>query len=179
LAKLRANGIDAQMTVINAGSVRKDLMAGDLSVGDVYEMCPYENSLVALELTGQQIKDQLEQAVAGAHENASEGTGRRFPYVGGLRYTADMTEGENQRITSIEVRTSPAWEPLDLTASYVVGTVSFLARGGDGYDVFKEAMGSRYDSGFIDADAFVDYAEANTPLSQPEDTGITYIPPPS
>lgn len=172
------HGITAHVAVINAGGIKKDLLKGPCSVGDVYEMLPYNNTLVLLGLTGQQIKDQIEQAVSNAHENVSK-TGARFPYVAGLRYTADMTRAEGQRITSIELEQGGHYAPLQLGAGYTVVTLGFLAAGGDLYEVFRDASGARYDTGLIDAEAFAAYAQAKQSLAAPAETGVTYVPPPA
>jgi 5'-nucleotidase len=79
----------------------------------------------------------------------------------------------------VEVKTAPdVWSDIDLTKTYTVGTISFLASGGDLYNVLKNTTGARVDSGFVDAEAFMEYAKDKGTLSQPADTGITYTPAP-
>jgi len=47
--------------------------------------------------------------------------------------------------------------PIDLEASYRTVVNNFIATGGDGFDSLKNAKGTRYDTGFVDAESFMDY----------------------
>ena len=47
----------------NSGGIRADVSAGPITVADIYEVSPFNNALVLFELTGQQIKDGLENDV--------------------------------------------------------------------------------------------------------------------
>jgi len=52
------------LAVTNGGGLRKSVMAeGDLSKRDIFELLPFENALVALDLTGAQVLDLLRVAV--------------------------------------------------------------------------------------------------------------------
>jgi 5'-nucleotidase len=128
-----------------------------------------------IKVTGQQLSDALDAAVSGAVDDNKTG---RFPYVGGARYTADMTKPAGQRITVLEVKDSTgAFVAVDPTKEYTVATNSFLAGGGDGYTIFENATYRKDINHVADSDAFIDYAKFIKTLTQPADTGVTYIPP--
>jgi 5'-nucleotidase len=56
--------------------------------------------------------------------------------------------------------------PIDLTKTYRVATVTFLAQGGDNFTVMK--AGKNYTAtGYKDIDAFVAYMKANPKLAPP------------
>jgi len=167
LARLARTGEPAELALVNAGGVRESIRQGDISVGAAYTIMPFNNTLFLLSLTGRTFRAALEYGV-------TRGNGA-FPYVAGVRYTANMNRPEGQRITSVDVLRDGAWRALEPERTYRVVTNSFLAGGGDGYAMLKNAP-DRYDTGFVDAQAFIDFVKAESPLSPPDETGVTYIP---
>ncbi len=159
--KSDANGLNVDFSLVNAGGVRTPLEAGALTVGDVYTLLPFGNTLVVLELSGAQVAAALEQGV----DIALGGNNGAFPYAGNLRCQMDLNAPRGSRVTKIEIRRSPkAWEALDPEKIYRAVVSSYLAGGGDGYTVFKNASGYRYDTGFVDTEVFLDYAAAKQVL---------------
>ncbi|MBN1225019.1 MAG: bifunctional metallophosphatase/5'-nucleotidase [Candidatus Aminicenantes bacterium] len=53
----------AEVAFQNSGGIRADISSGPITVADIYEISPFNNTLVLFELTGQQIKDGLETDV--------------------------------------------------------------------------------------------------------------------
>ena len=162
LRKANQVGLNAHMAVINAGGIRRDILSGDLTVGDIYELLPFENTLVIAELTGEVIRDILDQW-------ASHAGGGQFPYLAGARYSVDMNLPEGQRITGFEIENEDGhWEPVDSNTRYRVVSISFL-----NLDQYNPSY--FYDTGFIDAEVFQEYAHAVSPLVRIP-TNVTYIP---
>ena len=64
--------------------------------------------------------------------------------------------------------------PIDPAATYRVATNNFLADGGDGFTVFRE--GTNRVGGVDDLTAFINYLEANSPVSPPSINRINEIP---
>ena len=163
-------GLKVDLALVNAGGVRQDLLAGDLTVGDIYTLLPFENTVIVLTMTGEQIKQGLEYG-------ASEEEGA-FLYPAGLRFTCDQNRPKGDRITRMEVLgASGSWTKVDPKASYRVAVSSFVAGGGDGNSVFLEPR-ERYDTGFVDAEVFSDYAAAQGTLIRPKTYLVDYIPAP-
>jgi 5'-nucleotidase len=65
-----------------------------------------------------------------------------------------LTQPRGQRFSNIEIKKDGVWLPIDLNATYVVVTNSFLAGGGDGYATFRKAS----DEGRV-TDTFINYAQ--------------------
>lgn len=165
LEAVRAPGLKAVLAIENAGGVRTDVAQGPLSMAAVYEVLPFGNTVVVLGLTGREIRQALETGV-GRGEGA-------FPYLSGARYTVDLSRPEGGRIVSVEVGSAKTgWTPLKEEASYLVATNSYLAGGGDGYQVLKEARGFREDTRYLDADVFIQYAVRQKTLRRPAETGV-------
>jgi len=167
-------GQKAQLAVVNGGGVRVDLPAGDLTMGQVYSLV-LGNTLFVLKLTGAEVRAALDAAVAKATSTGNNGG--PFPYVAGIRYTADMNQPAGQLITSLEIQSGTSWQAIDPATPYTVVTASYLAGGGDYYDVFKNATLYRVDLGFVDAEVFAEWATMKVTLNKaPADTGVTFVP---
>jgi 5'-nucleotidase len=169
--KLRTVEKDAAASVVlavqNGGGVRTDLGQGDLTVAEVIEMLPFNNTLVVLTLTGDQIRAAVNHGLT-----RKEGS---FPYLAGCRAAA-RKKGDGWELMSLDVKEgSGGWTPLKDDGRYRVVTNSFLASGGDGYTMFKEAA-EKTDTGFIDADAFVEYAQAQGILKPLAEPALTFQP---
>jgi 5'-nucleotidase / UDP-sugar diphosphatase len=119
------------VTIINGGGIRTSIKKGEVRRRDLYNTLPFDNYIVAIKLTGSQIRDALEHGVSAVEEG--EG---RFPQVSGLAFKFSRSEKIGTRIKEILV----AGKPIDLEKEYIVTTNDFLAAGGDGYKAFGEAI---------------------------------------
>lgn len=83
----------ADLSYQNAGGVRiENLPAGDITVGDVMKMDPFQNDLVELHVTGKELAAML----ISCYDNDKQ----RFPYVGGM--TCDIvTDPVTQKIRKL------------------------------------------------------------------------------
>jgi len=138
----------------NGGGVRVTVPTGPISVGKVYEVLPFGNTLVVMDLKGSEVVAALENGVS----QWEQGAGRFLSGVTGLKYAFDLAKPVGQRVTKVEVVGKDGlYGPIDLEASYRTVVNNFIATGGDGFDSLKNAKGTRYDTGFVDAESFMDY----------------------
>ncbi len=93
------------------GGLRIELSKGDITVGHVFELMPFENQLAVVEISGEQI-GQLAQFIAS--------TGGQP--VAGMRMVI-----HDGRAKDIEI----AGQPLDDSKTYHLLTYDYLANGGD------------------------------------------------
>lgn len=136
----------------NGGGIRASIPKGPITVGKVYEVLPFGNTLVVMDLKGREILEALENGVSQWEQTAG-----RFLQVAGLRYAFDLSRPAGSRVVRVEVKEGEGYRPLDLEATYRVVTNNFIAAGGDGFTVLKNAQGYRVDTGFADAESFMDY----------------------
>jgi len=148
----KTKGAGVQIALQNGGGIRASIPRGPITVGKVYEVLPFGNTLVVMDLKGKEILAALENGVSQWEQGAG-----RFLQVSGLRYAFDLARPAGSRVVRVEVRTEKGFAPLDLEATYRVVVNSFIANGGDGFTVLKEAQGYRVDTGFSDAESFMDY----------------------
>ena len=160
----------ADISLQNAGGVRIDIPAGDITVGKVYTLLPFKNTLYRLQLTGAQVRAALEDGI----DSVLNGTGSgAYPYTGGLRFSVDMNQPRGNRIGNPEVRDAGGnWKPLDPAASYRLITNNFTAEGGDKYDTLKAIPAAQREDTFLDyADSFLQYVRSRSPLAKPAVAG--------
>lgn len=148
---------NADISIQNGGGVRVDLPAGDVTVGKIYSVLPFKNTLVQLQMTGAEVKAALEDAIASVVAN---NTGS-YPYTGGLRWDVDLNQPAGSRLSQLEVKTASGYVPLDPAKTYNVATIDFLADGQDGYTTLKSITGTRRTEVGLDyAEAFLTYVES-------------------
>lgn len=155
----------ADIALQNAGGVRIDIPAGDITVGNVYTLLPFKNLLVRMTLTGAEVKATLEDAV----DSVMNGTGTgAYPYTAGLRFDVDMNQAKGSRVTNLQLRKADGtWEAFDFGREYKVITNNFTAGGGDNYNTLKTVPAARQENTFLDyADSFLQYVLEASPLTK-------------
>ena len=136
LADILRQAAGADAAIINGGGIRTSIPQGPILVKNIYAVLPFDNYLVAIKLTGKQIKDALEHGVSGVEEGAG-----RFPQVSGLSFTYSLKAPAGSRVKEVLV----GGKPLDLQKEYTLATNDFMAAGGDGFQSFGEALKSSPD----------------------------------
>lgn len=145
VADAMRRAMEADIALMNPGGLRADLPAGEITWGMLYAVLPFQNKLVKLELTGEQIHQLLEQQFP-PHQPYP-----RMLQISGFRYTWDAARPSGRKV--VEVLKDGL--PLDRKAVYTVVTNSFLAEGGDRFGVFTQGVGKV--AGPVDLEAVVDY----------------------
>lgn len=176
LWKARQVGLNPDFAIQNAGGVRMGLPAGDISVGKIYEIMPFENTLFILELSGKDLQTCFETLMQRIENPDNDGC---FPYTGQLRYTIDPLQPAGNRISHLEyLSSSGEWHAIDPEHTYRIATNAYLASGRDGYTVFGTADSYRYDTGFIDAEIFMEYLSVQTDLMPASNPLLSVVQPP-
>ncbi|WP_207481270.1 bifunctional metallophosphatase/5'-nucleotidase [Arenibaculum pallidiluteum] len=166
-----ASSRGAQVAIMNGGGIRTSIPAGQVTMGQVIEVLPFSNTLATVELSGADLLKALELGVSRAHDPNASGTGR-FPQVAGMRFAFDAAKPEGGRISSVEIRTSGGYAPLDPSATYKVATNNFMRTGGDGYAVFAAGRNA-YDYGPNIEMVVADYIKAHGPVAPAIEGRIT------
>jgi 5'-nucleotidase len=159
----------SQVAFMNIGGVRASLTVapkydegpGEVTYAEAYDVAPFGNLLVSMDLTGAQIEQVLEQQYVPT---------RSRPYLAlgvsaGFSYTWDDTQPEGQKVVPGSMTLDGV--PIDPNATYRVATIGFLASGGDAFTGFT--AGSNLLGGAEDLANLVDYLEAHPDLRAPAD----------
>jgi 2',3'-cyclic-nucleotide 2'-phosphodiesterase (5'-nucleotidase family)/glucan-binding YG repeat protein len=159
----KANEVEhTDIAIQNGGGIRKSINEGEVTLGEVYEVLPFANLLVTMNLTGEEIWQSLEHGVSGV----ATGEGR-FLQVAGLKFKYDASKPVGYRVWEVSVKTADGYAPIDLTKSYNVATNAFTANGGDGFTVLKDAKeeGRIHDLFFVDYETLSEYIGKNSPVA--------------
>jgi len=131
IADILRKETQADVALINGGTIRADILKGPIRMKDVLSVLPFSNYPVLLKVNGQELKAIFEYGISDP-----DGTSGRFPQVSGIQFTYSPMYPVGQRITNIRV----GGKPLDSMAWYTMATLDFLAAGGDGYLVLKDII---------------------------------------
>jgi 5'-nucleotidase len=148
----------AVVAFTNPGGVRTDITKkedGAVTYADVFASQPFRNQLVTLTLTGNQIKNMLEQQWLDPKRP------RILQLSKGFNYTWDGARPTGERV--IADRMLLNGQRIDPTASYRVTVNNYLAVGGDGFTALKEGSAPQF--GGYDVDALYAYFQANSPIA--------------
>jgi 5'-nucleotidase len=168
------SGAGAQLALMNPGGIRTSLSfanspggeaPGQVTYGEAFAVQPFNNLVVTQTLTGQQLKDVLEQQFVGF---GGQTTQRILQVSTGLTYAYDTTQPAGSRVSAITLNGAP----LDLAASYQVTTNDFLANGGDGFTNLAKGTGRATAPGF-DVDALTSYLGSHAPVAPGPQNRIT------
>ncbi|GGF55333.1 5'-nucleotidase [Marmoricola endophyticus] len=154
---------------MNPGGVRADLTyanspygeaPGEVTYDEAFTVQPFNNYLVSLDLTGQQIYDLLAQQVTGANAGAP----KVLQVSKGFAYRLGASGAVDGSVTL-------DGQPVDKGATYRVVTNNFLAGGGDGFPAFTQGQDVYF--GGLDIDAFAAYLTSVSPYTPPALNRIT------
>jgi hypothetical protein len=109
----------AELSMMNAGGIRSSLLTGNVTVGMIYGIAPFDNKVVVREMTGERIQLLLTRIFAS---NARLG---RYPQFGGIRFKHDKAAGV---VSDITVN----GQPLEPTRLYKFASLDFIWTGGEG-----------------------------------------------
>ena len=161
-------GEDVDLGFMNAGGVRQDLPAGEVTYRDVFNIQPFGNGIAVGKLTGADILLALEQQWK---DPAASRPRLALGFSDGFSYSYDPTAPQGERVIEATLH----GEAIDPARTYSVAMSSFLFDGGDGFDAFTNVTDYR-DVGYKDVTALADYLEAN-PAVEPRgaqgDVGVT------
>ncbi|RYH07935.1 bifunctional UDP-sugar hydrolase/5'-nucleotidase [Tropicimonas sp. IMCC6043] len=139
------------IAIANGGGLRASIDAGEVTMGEVLTVLPFQNTLSTFEVTGQTVIDALENGVSEVEEG-----GGRFPQVAGIKFTWDPAAEPGSRVVEVMVAEGDGWAPIDPAKSYYLVSNNFVRGGGDGYAMFRDAKNA-YDFGPDLADVTAEY----------------------
>lgn len=126
IAKALAELGDTQIAIVNGGGIRRGFEAGEITMGLMYELLPFDNTLVTMKVTGAELKKLLEH---GLHPDSFR-PGQFY----GIEVWYDKDAPAGERISSIRLLDGTLVKDNE---TYTVSTLDFLLTGGDNYDFSK------------------------------------------
>ncbi len=123
----------ADLALMNGGGIRESIPAGGVTLYAIGKALPFVNSLVTIEVKGEDIYSSIERGVRLYPDGGSNGG---FLQVSGIKYIFDASKPAGKRVVSIKTLDG---KELDKDKFYKVATNDYLYNGGDGYDELKKA----------------------------------------
>jgi 2',3'-cyclic-nucleotide 2'-phosphodiesterase (5'-nucleotidase family) len=137
----------------NTGGIRAQIPTGRITWGSIFEVLPFQNTLVTLKLSGAQLKRTLNSGLLA---------------VSGLRVEYDRNQPEGRQLISVTLADG---SPVQDDKFYTVTTNDFLVAGGDGFVEFGKGSDIK-DSGILLRDVLADHVKAHPVLSPKTDGRI-------
>lgn len=138
--------MDSDFAMMNGGGIRDQLDAGDITYGELYNILPFNNVLVKLEVTGSELKEILNGQLSSYY-------GPDFS-VSGLKYTWDSAT------VKVVDMTFPDGSPIDPDATYTLTVNNYMATStGDKYKAIGE-LGKNPVMGPEDLEGLVSFVES-------------------
>src|ERR1044072_3904996 len=145
IQKVQLEAGKADVSMVASFNSEARIAKGPVTVRDIAGLYVYENTLVVLEITGQQLKGALEHAakyfkayVPG--KAASDLVDEKIPAYNfdiaeGVTYDLDISKPVGQRTQNIRFRA----QPLSMTRKLRLATNNYRVNGGGGYTMYKDA----------------------------------------
>lgn len=163
----------AKVIYTNGGGFRRRISKGPITYGDIFEMHPFDNFAVTVEMTGKQLRSLVQVSTSGYS---------MIPAVLGVRLKYDSSDKpefqrdingdgkkeqwENNRLLSL------TWEdgrPVKDDETFLVATNDYLVSGGDNTaHVFNQIPAARkHYTDFADRDVIAEYLKAHPRMEFP------------
>ena len=148
-------GKPVALAIINAGGLRKnEIAAGELRASDIFELLPFENALVAVDVSGAQLAKLLQIVVRDAQ------AGARIQFKWNDQNRAEFLSGKL-------IDESGHEQEIDPQKTYTIVTIDYLLRLGSGaYAILQEAK-STTPLNVTLRDAIMDYVKSETAAGHP------------
>jgi 2',3'-cyclic-nucleotide 2'-phosphodiesterase (5'-nucleotidase family) len=111
-------GFPLHACLLNNGGIRAPLPAGNVTLGQVFSIMPFENEIVVLKLKGEQVSKMLDYIASRKGEPVSK-----------MHLLLNKEGGW--------IEASLGGKPFDSRRSYFIATSDYLANGGDKMDFFR------------------------------------------
>jgi len=138
------------LAITNSGGLRKNsIPEGDLKVSDIFEVLPFENALVTLDLTGEQLLRFMHIVLSN-----------RDAQSGGRIIFRNNDQKVNE-IVSVKLRLDGQEKEIDPKANYTIVTIDYLVKRGGEYSILQEAK-NMLPLNITLRDAVIEYVKAET-----------------
>ena len=140
------------LAIMNGGGLRRNTISeGELRARDIFELLPFENALVTLDLSGEQILKLLGVVVSGREAQS------------GARLTYMIKADKSSQLETAMLRDEQGRDQeIDPKATYTIVTIDYLVNvGGERYSVLREGRNTK-PVGITLRDAIMDYVKSET-----------------
>ncbi len=144
---------EADFAFVNLGGVRDELLSGPISYRNVFNVMPFDNQIVLIEVDGRFLKEIIETRVSGSRHGLR---------TAGIKVVINRKRENFNRITELHIGGKP-WQADKI---YRIATSDFLLQGNAGLALLTKIPESKithYEQGL--RDVIVEYIKENSPVS--------------
>ena len=131
-------GKNIDFALLNHGGIRSIISKGSVSARTAYEVMPFENSIVVVELSGKSVLEMVHFLI---------GSKRPHPFAG-----MQIVLNSKDKLASLKIQ----GEIFDLNKNYFVATSNYLVTGGDNMQFFTKKI-SVTETDYLIRNAMIDY----------------------
>jgi 2',3'-cyclic-nucleotide 2'-phosphodiesterase (5'-nucleotidase family) len=149
--------VRTDIAFINGGGLRKSLYIGDVTVGDIWEINPFGNTIVTFPVSGKTLKEMLVNNIKIRYEKKKTGESSEILEVSGLTYSYDLRKIESGGAILADVKVNGS--EVEDNKIYSIATNNFVT------EQFLKFFGEVSenikfkDTGMIDRDAVIEAVE--------------------
>jgi 2',3'-cyclic-nucleotide 2'-phosphodiesterase (5'-nucleotidase family) len=144
-------GMPIDIAFMNQGGIRASINKGNITIGNVYELMPFDNLLVVQELKGSVLEALLNHIAADGGWPISKGSSFKI---------------KNKQAVDIIIN----GKPLDRNATYITANSDYIAQGGSDAAMLK--VFPFQNKGYLIRDALLEYIQLITASGKPVDAKI-------
>jgi 2',3'-cyclic-nucleotide 2'-phosphodiesterase (5'-nucleotidase family) len=131
-------GEEIDFAVLNHGGIRSIISEGRVSARSAFEVMPFDNSIVVVELSGKSVRDLVAYLIRSDRANP----------ISGLQIILDR----DNSLQSVNI----GGAPFNEERTYQVATSSYLVEGGDNMGFFKDGLNFT-ETDYLIRNAMIDY----------------------
>jgi len=191
-------GVQTDFSLTNSTGIRADLVPGPVTVEQMYNIFPFDNSITKMQLSGREVQDLFDFVarrstgrgcvsqiqIAGARvvvDCATTGPDATSPgvashiYIGTYNPTVSCqsdAECPGKLFGSCDTDAGLCWQPIEDFASYELATSDYLAGGGSGFRVLQRNT-TQFNTKVQQRDALIDFIRAGEPCGADADGKAT------
>lgn len=144
-------GKPVSLAIMNSGGIRRQTIGeGELKARDIFELLPFENALITVEVTGEQLTKLLQLVLIGHAQS-------------GARITYRTTADNKLEVVSAVLRDATGEKEIDPKATYTVTTIDYIYRvGGNQMSAILHEGKNMKELGITLRDAIMNYVKSET-----------------
>lgn len=157
----------AQIGIVNAGGMRTEIQAGDITYASLLAVFPFQNEVCMIKVSGRSLKNALEMSYAHIDDFGG------FYQISGMKVLIDKTAAEGDRVKSVKVDVAGNGTFVDIAddEKYTIGGSSYvLLEGGNGI-IFENAERLALESYLTDDQLLLQYVTEILHGNIPESAG--------
>ena len=168
----RRKGIETDFALTNTLGIRSDIVTGPVTIDDMYQVFPFENTITTMYLSGREVVELFDYV---ARRSSSRGC-QSQAQIAGARVKLqcgrcdcdarpkewDSTQACDPTVQGCAVDIQILGKPLEMNVQYQLAANDYIAKGGSGFMVLKRNT-TQINSGIPQRDALMDTMRGGKP----------------